>query len=206
MKKIIKKITSVLFGANKQDQKIMEREQKTKKLIENELSDTERWQNNNELHPNWNTRTAILAQYIPTGASIIEFGAGVMHLKNVVQDYVKYTPSDIVKRYEETVVCDLNQPIDLDLSIYSVAVFSGVLEYVYDINKVFQQLESAKVSQVILSYCCSDMVLLSRAKNGWLSDYTKKELEEIFAKNHYRIQDYAEWNKQSLYNLQKMEA
>lgn len=205
MKRILKKMMNALFGSKNPDKETLEREQKTKILIEKELSDAERWKNDNELHPNWNERTEILASYIQPGASIVEFGAGVMHLKKVVKDYKRYTPSDIVKRYEETVVCDLNQPIKIDLFVYDVAVFSGVLEYVYDIDKVVKQLREAKINHIIMSYCCSDIVKLSRAKNGWLSDYTKADLEQIFINNNYKINDYSVWNNQSLFNLIKVD-
>ena len=55
-----------------------------------------------------------------------------------------------------------------------------------------------------MSYCCSDLISLSRDKNGWLSDYTKNELEEIFSKYGYEIIDYLEWRNQSLFNLKKL--
>lgn len=185
-----------------QNQKINKQEQKTILLKERQVSDVERWSKDNELHPNWNQRTELLASYIKPNSAIIEFGAGVMHLKQLVKDYSSYTPSDIVQRYPETIVCDLNLPITLDLSKYNVAIFSGVLEYVYNVDSVFFQLRESRVPQVILSYCCIDLVNQNRERNGWLSDFSKKQIEEIFNNNNYKVIDYQEWNNQSIYNLE----
>ncbi|WP_418510302.1 hypothetical protein [Corallibacter sp.] len=178
-------------------------ELKTKALIKERLSDVDRWKNDKELLPNWNERSALLASYITANTHVIEFGAGSMYLKTILHDVKSYTPSDIVKRDENTIVCDLNKPIDFDLTAYDVAVFSGVLEYVYDIESVVKTLRDANINQIILSYCCSDIVTLTRVKNGWLSDYNRLELEAIFFNNGYEIKNYMEWQQQSLFNLIK---
>lgn len=173
---------------------------RSKKLRQTKSTDMQRWKKNSQLDSEWNERTALLGKFIPPNSSIIEFGAGTMFLKTQLSNNQKYTPSDIVKRFEETVVCDLNQSISFDLSPYNVAVFSGVLEYVYDIDAVFQQL-SPHVERIILSYCTLDHFKNFRPQNGWLSDYSKAELEVIFEKNSYQIVDCIEWRKQSLYHL-----
>ncbi|MBW4360373.1 hypothetical protein [Flavobacterium taihuense] len=203
MRKILSRILNK-FKRRKENIRIVDIEKATYLLKSKKESDSARWARNNELFSNWNERTAILASFIQPEASIIEFGAGVMHLKTLLKDSKLYTPSDIVKRYDETVVCDLNEPISLKLQSYNVAVFSGVLEYVYDVDNVIHQLSDNHVEQIILSYCCSDIVKLSREKNGWLSDLTKEELEAIFTNYNYKIKDYKEWNKQSIFNLMKI--
>ena len=113
-----------------------------------------------------------------------------------------YTPSDIVKRTEETIVCDLNEPISFDLSFYNTAVFSGVFEYVYDIDTVFKQLEK-HIPHIILSYACSDICTHNRLINGWLSEFTEKQLLDIFAKYSYDVIDKQEWRQQTIFNLNK---
>jgi hypothetical protein len=166
----------------------------------NQKSDIYRWKHNSELFQDWDERTLILGSYISMKSNVIEFGAGNMVLKTL--NFKSYTPTDIVKRNQEMLVCNLNEPIALDLSVYDTAAFSGVLEYVYDIENVFKQL-SQHIDQVVLSYCCSDIVMASRDKNGWLSDFTKNELEGIFEKYDYKVVDYSQWRNQSLYNLKK---
>ncbi len=201
MKVFFKKIIKWLMA--KYSTAVISKKQKRNLFLrENKVSDFQRWRNNRELYEDWNERTAILGDYIKPNASIIEFGAGKMFLKKYLSNYKKYIPSDIVNRYEETIICDLNTKINFDLSEFDTAVFSGVLEYVYNVDDVFQQL-GGSINQVVLSYSCSDVVKLSRDKNGWLSDCTKLELEKIFEKNNYEINNYKEWRKQSIYNLIK---
>ncbi len=184
------------------DRKIKRRERNSKELIKNKETDFLRWENNSELFENWNERTKILADYIKPNAKIIEFGAGNMFIKEYLKP-ILYAPTDIVKRFDETTVCDLNKPIEIDIKKYNTAVFSGVLEYVYDMDMVFDQLNKNSIKQIVLSYCCSDINPQSRAKNGWLSDFSKKDLEKIFDKYNYSIQNYQEWKKQSIFNLLK---
>jgi len=169
-------------------------------LRQQKKSDIERWSLNEQLFEDWNERTKILGDFIKPKAKIIEFGAGNMFLKNYLKNYSKYTPSDIIKRFDETVVADLNETLSINLSDYDTVVFSGVLEYVYDIENIFSQV-TPEIQQIVLSYCCSDIVKLSRPINGWLSDYTRKQLIEIFEKYDFVVQDYQEWKHQSIFNL-----
>ena len=164
----------------------------------------ERWKDSKELLENWNERTYLLAGMIRENARVIEFGAGNMALKDYLSSNCEYQGSDIVQRSPEMKICDLNAGIDFSLEPYDTAVFSGVLEYVYDIDKVFAQL-SGEITWVVLSYASRDFITANRESLGWLSDYRKDELEKIFYKYHYEITDYREWRRQSIYNLKKNE-
>lgn len=203
MKVFFKKILNNFFKFKQADLKIIEHQKINKQLRERKESDLVRWSNNEELFSDWDERTLLLGTFINPNANIIEFGAGNMILKTNLNNYKSYTPSDVIKRFEETLLCDLNQTLKLDMSKYDTAVFSGVLEYVYDIENVFKQL-STSINQIVLSYSCTDIVKLSRDKNGWLSDYSRQELEMIFIKYNYKIENYIEWRNQSLYNLIKI--
>jgi hypothetical protein len=199
---MLKKIKSYILSKTQKTIEESTHEKQNSELRAQKKSDVSRWESNNQLREDWDERTLILGKFIDKNCSVIEFGAGNMILKEAF-NFKKYTPTDIVKRNELTTICDLNKEIYIDFNEYDVAVFSGVLEYVYDIDKVFQVL-STTINQIVMSYCCSDLVLLSRDKNGWLSDYTKNELEEIFSKYEYEIIDYLEWRNQSLFNLKKI--
>ena len=202
MKAFLKKIISQFRNNKQENLKLIERQKHNIQLRKEKKSDVDRWINNGELFSDWDDRTLIMGAFIIPNSNIIEFGAGNMVLKGFLENYKSYTPSDIVKRFDETIVCDLNQKILFDLKSYDAAILSGVLEYVYDVEYVIRQL-STTVNQVVLSYCCADIVQLSRDKNGWLSDYNKNELESIFEKYQYEIVNYQEWRSQSIYNLIK---
>jgi hypothetical protein len=204
MNKIFTKLRNVILNrikGFKQDHKFRRQAKNTVELRKKKTTDYDRWSKPQELYEDWNERTAILGVFINQGAKVIEFGAGNMALKRFLPPSCSYTPSDIYKRNEEILVCDLNHLIKLDLSKYDTAVFSGVLEYVYDIDEVFRQLENS-VKNVVLSYACSDISNANRLKRGWLSDYEKMELESVFWKYNYEISNYKEWKNQSIYSLE----
>jgi hypothetical protein len=197
MKKKLRQLFEIVFNQKNNNSL----EANTKLLRLHKKSDVDRWSQNQALYENWNQRTELLATYLSDSAKIIEFGAGLMHMKQLLKHNQVYTPSDIVKRFPATFVFDLNEPLDLDLSSYDTVVFSGVLEYVYDIKLVFDKLKKEKIKYIILSYCCSDLIEASREENGWLSDYTISELKEIFKNSGYTIVSNEVWNKQSVFNL-----
>lgn len=176
---------------------------RTKELRSQASSDLARWSKNQSLKEDWNTRTAMLGGYVPMGASVLEFGAGSMFLKQYLDSSINYTPSDIVQRYPETIVFDLNDlSKELDLSPYDTVIMSGVLEYVYDIKAVMVFLYS-EIDNICVSYCCSDIAKDNRLKNGWLSDYTEEELKAIFESCNYTVVKETIWRSQSLFYLQK---
>jgi len=201
LKRFLDILNSQLYKAT-QNYKSNRRVKITSKLKEKKKSDKIRWQNPEELHENWNERTKIIAGFIDDNSKIIEFGAGNKSLFKFLPPHCLYTSSDIVKRYPDTLVCDLNEGINFDLVSFNTAIFSGVLEYVYSIENVFEQM-SGKIENVVLSYACADIAGANRLKEGWLSDYRKEDLEIIFKKYNYKVEDYREWNKQSIYKLTK---
>lgn len=205
MGKLFEKIWNIVSNKlieYKQQRNFRRIAKRTHELRQDQKSDIERWENDEELLENWNERTRLLAGMVPENARVIEFGAGNMALKKYLPKNCEYQGSDLVKRFPEIIVCDLNTEIDFSLRPYNTAVFSGVLEYVYDIEVVFEQLEK-EIKTVILSYACSDISLTNRLRLGWLSDYSKEDLEGVFIRNGYEIVEYMEWKKQSVYKLNR---
>jgi D-ribose pyranose/furanose isomerase RbsD len=203
--KLLKQICNYLKKSKKEVKEVSRAEtikSNTVLLKSEKQSDINRWKDAKELFKDWNERTALLASYVKSNSAVIEFGAGNMSLRNLLHENCSYTPSDLVKRFEETVVCDLNLPISINLSSFDVAVFSGVLEYVYEIDAVFEQLQN-NIHHVILSYACADICTHNRLGNGWLSDYTQDQLLAIFDRFGYQVVDKQEWRQQMIFNLKK---
>ena len=176
---------------------------RTQELKSAERSDVERWEDTEELLENWNERTRLMAGLVPENAKVIEFGAGNMTLRKYLPENCEYQGSDLVQRSPEMKICDLNEGINFHLGPYDTAVLSGVLEYVYDINKVFEQL-NGEINRIVLSYACKDSFSENRERFGWLSDYKKEELVKIFQKYHYEIKESREWRRQSIFKLEKI--
>jgi len=97
---------------------------------------------------------------------VLDFGAGEMLLNQSIQEHrlssiLNYIPVDVVKRYEQTVVCDLNLlqlPLrflspHLDISPSPIfAFFLGSFEYVLDKIAILRYLGSFRGLHVILQY------------------------------------------------------
>ncbi|SDW86222.1 hypothetical protein SAMN05444411_102332 [Lutibacter oricola] len=175
---------------------------KTKEIIKRKESDYDRWSNNLSLHKNWNERTELISKLLPDQCNIIEFGAGNMYLKKVLKSKQAYTPSDLVKRFSETVVCDLNKKLELDLGKYDVIVFSGVLEYVYDIEKLFVQFPE-NIKYIILSFADS-INNPKRLENGWLNNYSKRDLLSVISNLRYEVVKELDWNNQVILKLRRL--
>lgn len=180
--------------------RIRVRNKRTRNLRLSGESDLKRWVNSNELDESWDERTYMIASMIEPSSSIIEFGAGNMKLRNKLPENCTYQASDIISRYPGVITCDLNQEISIDLSKYDTAIFSGVLEYVYDVKAIISRLNE-DVENIILSYACRDISNAPRLDRGWLSDYSREELEKIFMSNNYEILQYREWRNQSIFSL-----
>ncbi|MCG9973032.1 class I SAM-dependent methyltransferase [Christiangramia crocea] len=206
MLKTLGKIIKILsFRFRKSYESIAKRRRanKTKKLKEQKRSDIKRWKKNSELNEDWKERSIILAKMVRPEAKVIEFGAGNMHLKDYLPANCDYTPSDIYVRDSNVIYCDLNDDEMINLQSYDTAIFSGVLEYVYDLDRLFEKL-AGSLKYINLTYACSDISGANRLKEGWLSDYTNSDLRDIFKRNGFEIVDYLEWRKQSIYRLENI--
>ncbi|SDR68954.1 class I SAM-dependent methyltransferase [Christiangramia echinicola] len=202
MKKILRYIKNkIRHSANQL--KIRKQAKATRRLRDEKQTDTNRWEKEGGFYSDWNERTSILGSMVRPGSRVLEFGAGNAFLRNELPKDISYTPSDIVKREEDFLVCDLNRRIEFDLSQFDTVIFSGVLEYIYDIENVFDQFPK-NITTVLLSYSCSDICKVNRLENRWLSDFSRSEVEKIFSTYDFQTKEYREWRGQSIFWLEKV--
>jgi hypothetical protein len=163
-----------------------------------------RWSQAENLLPEWDERTKIIAELIPDGADIIEFGAGRMVLKALLPKDCRYQPSDIVARSEDTLVCDLNKEGPALTKVYSHAVFSGVLEYVRSLPRLAGQI-APHVETVVASYSTVERLpdFIVRKRNGWVSHLTGEEFLAAFSEQGFQLQEVRAWREQTIYVLRK---
>jgi hypothetical protein len=176
-------------------------------------SDYKRWANLDNYLPWWSSRTEKVAELIPDGTRVIEFGAGNRQLESLLGPNCSYVPSDLVDRGPGTVICDLNKrPLpDLRYLIMHMAVFVGVLEYVNDLPTLIEWLAS-QVTVCIVSYECvrSKRFSLSRiaevchrAYHGYVSYYTEKQLLALFDGHGFACEKIETWRDQRLFVFAK---
>jgi glycosyltransferase involved in cell wall biosynthesis len=162
------------------------------------------WSRGHSFPPEWTARTRRIAQLIPPGTRIIEFGAGRRQLELFLDPSCRYFPSDFLSRGPGTLICDLNRrPLpDLQKLQLDIAVFAGVLEYLNDLDTVARWLAD-QVAVCVASYeCTSDASGMARARevmtrtgNGWVSHYSQAMLIEAFTRGGFDLAGTAEWHE-----------
>ncbi len=167
-------------------------------------ADYGRWSDRISLSPNWNPRTNRIAEMIPSGVSVLEFGCGSMVLKEYLPAGCTYTGSDLVDRGEGTIVCDLNGPKLPSFAHHRCAVFSGVIEYINDTESVISHIGQF-VDTIIASYVTLECVpeRLSRRSAGWVNDFTYEEFVELFSRCGFRLDSEENWSEQKIFCFSK---
>lgn len=197
--KVYKKLRKLLNLPSEQQKKESKR---IKKLRKRKVSDKARWAQDKSLQSSWNERTALLGDYIEDGAKVIEFGAANLFLKGYLNDRVSYTGSDIVARFPEIVVCDLNEkPLKIDLTKFDSVVMSGVLEYIYDPFYIFNYFYQEGIETILFSYSCADYCKQNRLHNGWLSDFKHFEILNLISNTRFKIIKRELWKDQHLFMI-----
>jgi hypothetical protein len=159
-----------------------------------------RWSKAENLLDEWDDRTRLIGALIPPGASVIEFGAGRMVLRDFLPRDCCYRAADLVARDERTLVCDLNGDLPVLGRKHTHAVFSGVLEYVRDVDRVARFL-AREVQGVVASYTPLDNLrsLRIRHNNGWVSHLTADEFVSAFDRCGFSVTQVAPWRDQLVY-------
>lgn len=165
-----------------------------------EKSDAKRWGQLKNHSPKWSGRTELMSRFINDGESVFEFGAGRCHLKTMLPGNCAYQSSDIVKRESDTFVCDFNHRPLPEFPQKDVAFFSGVLEYVHDLDSFLPAIRKS-FRKVIASYVDTDSSKnrLARIKNGWFNHLSRQEFIAMFEKHGFILAENARWKKHGIY-------
>lgn len=124
----------------------------------------------------WRRRIVLLASWIDAcDKSVMDLGAGHMHLARLLRPGVRYIPVDYKKRFEETVVCDFNQHEFPDAHV-DVICCAGIIGYM---KEPFWFLEQcmAHARKVLISNCGREILAPERicaffAAHGWALTHT----------------------------------
>lgn len=169
--------------------------------------DEKRWQQEASYQRGWGDRARMLARQVRDGETVIEFGCGRMQLKEHLPPGCAYTPTDQQDVFGLGVkILDLNAA-ELPEIRADVAVFSGVLEYLFDVPRVIGWL-SGQARAIVCSYAVSDNPDhqgLMRLHNGWVNAFRERDLVRIMKEHGYRQVWSGRWYGQRLYRFEKAE-
>ncbi len=74
-------------------------------------SDTDRfrWTQSESFDKNWAWRSSFAAAMCADSKVVCDVGCGMQTLRSLLHDGITYLPADLIKRTEDTLVCDLNR-------------------------------------------------------------------------------------------------
>lgn len=161
-----------------------------------------RWGRPESLHDDWVERTALIAGMIQPNSSILEFGAGKERLREFLPQGCRYQPADIIARSINTIVADLNVTTPKLTEKYDYIVFSGVLEYIHDVQKLLHYVRD-NCTTCILSYAPTDCLecMTTRMRSGWVNHLSKNSFESILHNAGFEILEKRVWRGQDIYSL-----
>jgi len=165
-------------------------------------TDYGRWRDESNFSLDWDSRTRQIATLIKPGASVLEFGSGRMLLRDLLPEGCRYVPSDLVDRGNGTIVCDLNAKVLPEFPGYcDTAVFSGVLEYVHDVQRIISHISFVEI--VVASYVVTDIKpnRLARLASGWVNNYSSTEIKELFLKAGFRCNHVERFQSQEIFRF-----
>jgi glycosyltransferase involved in cell wall biosynthesis len=148
-----------------------------------------------------------MAKLIPPGTRVLEFGAGRMVLRDYLPEGCRYTPSDLVDRGIGTIVCDLNARDLPAFPPHDVAVFSGVLTYVNEVEELIRRISSS-FKLIVVAYPVFEQSSskVARRAHGWVNDHTSVEFEGIFLRSGYRCDHVGNWRAEKVYRFVREQA
>jgi len=152
--------------------------------------DLARWSSPQALEPAHDKRAAFAAQFIPSGARVLELNCGRMSLRRFLPNGCRYQGCDLIAREPDTLTCDLNAgefPSEAAAQA-DVIVMLGVLEQIVDVESFFTHLRFAK-RDVVISYCATDLTgNCDRTSLGWVNNFSFFELATLFDRYGFRIE------------------
>lgn len=97
-------------------------------------------------------------------------------------------------------MCDLNKEFPILIDHYTHVIFSGVLEYIFDIDKLLKELKTHS-DVIITSYATTDKIsdYVTRRQSGWVNHFNNEEIIFIFSKNGYKLNSSYIWKLQTIY-------
>jgi hypothetical protein len=152
--------------------------------------DPTRWSRDESFPNAWRYRSAFAAAMCADSRSVCDIGCGMQGLRSYLPKGIEYLPVDLVKRTEDTEICDLNQkqlPATY-LTRADTVTLLGVIEYLEDVPWLFRSLSQA-VQKLIVSYSPTDFANSDRRSYGWINDYCVGEVVEMLHAADFVVRD-----------------
>ena len=162
-----------------------------------------RWRRDQSLDAAWDERARLMVADISAGSRVIDVGAGSQVVRGLLPEGCDYVPVDLVSRSPDTVVCDLNRDALPGLTA-DWLVASGVVEYVFDVDRLLGWMASA-APRIVLSYETADgQTRYYRRARSWVNDYTGEQMCALLNGHGFEVARTAKWKLQTIYWLKRV--
>jgi FkbM family methyltransferase len=159
--------------------------------MEARTSDGIRWADPFEIERSEEAHAIAAAQFILSGAKVLDLGCGNMALARKLPAGCAYKPADLIARSDSCAVADLNQGHFPD-GAYDVIALLSVLEYVHDVPALLHRCRAA-AARLVLKYepMSGSRSPLQRRANGFFNDFSAEDLEAVLSSAGFRAADRA---------------
>jgi len=159
-----------------------------------------RWRRDQSLDVAWHERSMLMVRDIPAGSRVVDVGAGSEVVRGLLPEDCHYVPVDLVPRSPDTVVCDLNRDALPDLTA-NWLVGSGVIEYVFDVDRLLSWMASV-APRIVFSYeLADDETRYYRRSRSWVNDFTADQMRVLLSRHGLEVVGTAQWKRQTIYWL-----
>jgi hypothetical protein len=150
-------------------------------------TDRQRWSDPTSYEAFWSDRSVAAGQMLPSGRHICDIGCGMQGLREHLPAGSTYLPADLRAWTPEVMVCDLNAGHlpERYLAQCHVVCLLGVIEYVYDLPRLFEALRQ-RVETILVSYNCVDLAEVDRAGYGWVNSLSSEQVPALLQDHGFR--------------------
>ena len=159
-----------------EDVSLQERVALTERLMAAKAGDGWRWADPREMEAGAAERAVLVASQIPERARILDLGAGLMKVGLRMKLGAVYTPVDLVRHADATVLADLNDNQFPDGN-WDCALALELLEHIHDVPALLSRIRAA-AGTFICTYCGGGDVQARRAA-GYFNDFSRSGIERL---------------------------
>ena len=150
-------------------------------------TDRERWEDASSYEQFWSDRSVAAAGLCAAGQWVCDIGCGQQRLAALLPAGCTYLPADLRRWTPAVETCDLNagRLPERHLARCDVVTLLGVIEYVYDLPRLFAAL-ARHAETVVVSYNCIELADVDRAGFGWVNALTSEALATIVSQSGFQ--------------------
>jgi len=173
------------------------------------VPDRQKWGNPDSYKPEWDSRAALAAGFVPDGASVLEIGVGKGAFRGLVREKCdRYLGMDLEPLDRETRKMNLDVD-DIPEGDWEFIALLGVFEYLHlPLAAISKVCDAAK--SIVTTYCFRRNEILpgesmaERGQRGWVNDLNEQEFVSFFFACGYELEEIIPYNGSATFEQKVM--